>query len=134
MSDRFVVRLLQIDAAVGLLFGTVLLTAPGWLLDLYGFHADESGLAVARLYGAELIGFSVATALASAGRHRGARTAVAIGHLFSEGIGAVVAAIALASGLGNALGWTIVVLLGGFAAVFAYVLYSPRGALRAIRR
>jgi hypothetical protein len=134
MTDRFVVRLLRVDAAVGLLFGTVLLATPGWLLDLFGFRADQDALVVARLYGAEVIGFSVATVLASAGRHRGARTAVAVGHLFSEGIGAVVAAIALASGLGNALGWIIVVLLAGFAALFAYVLYAPRGVLRAGRR
>jgi hypothetical protein len=75
----------------------------------------------------------VATALAAATRHTGARTAVAVGHLFNEGLGAVVATVALISGLGNALGWLIVALFAGFAAAYGYVLYAPRRARARLR-
>jgi hypothetical protein len=126
LDERHVQFLLRANAAVGLGFGIGLLIVPRLLLGLYGFSLDGADLVPARLYGAELLGFNVATWLAAAQAYRGARPAIVIGHVFNEAIGALVTVVSLLAGLGNGLAWSVVGLQVAFAAGFIAVLSGPR--------
>jgi hypothetical protein len=106
--------LLAVNAIVGLVGGVGLLLAPGTVAGLLGLTLDPTATLYTRLYGAELVGFNVATWLArEAGG--GARRIVVLGHVFNESLTFVVIAISLASVSANLLG----VGLAGLALAFA---------------
>lgn len=120
---------LAVNAIVGLVLGAVLLVIPQMFLTLYDIQADAGGLAIARLFGAELIGFNIATWLARTGQDDSARRVVVLGHLFSESLGFIVALIAKLSGLGNTFFWIIVAVYLAFALGFAYFRFAkPKAA------
>ncbi|MBI3746616.1 MAG: hypothetical protein HY264_08910 [Chloroflexi bacterium] len=109
--------LLTANAVVGLIGGLGLLAAPGVVASTLGLALDDTGLVLARLYGAELLGFNVAGWM---GRDVGAgsRRALVIGHAVNETATAVVLALALASGLGNIVVAGLFVVAASFAIAF----------------
>ena len=115
---------LTMNAAVGLVFGTVLLAVPGLLLAFNGIHTDETGLAIARLFGAEFIGFNLITWLVRDGRDSASTRLVVFGHAVSESLGFVVALAAKLAGLGNNFFWGIVVIYLLFAIGYAYFQFA----------
>ena len=112
--------LLKINAVVGLVTGIGLVLAPTIVLNILGATTDPTGTNFARLYGAELIGFNVATWLASSGDARSQRMLV-LGHVANESLTAVIAVIAAGSGLGDVLLWGVALLAGAFALAFSVV-------------
>jgi hypothetical protein len=104
---------LTLSALSGIGIGIALLALPGPTLDLLDIAVDRAGIALARLYGAGLVGFGLVTWLVR--RARPVSFPVAAGHLANETLTALVLGTAAMEGLGNGL----VVALAGLAALFA---------------
>ena len=115
---------LTINAVVGFVFGTVLLLIPGFLLAFNGIHTGETGLAIARLFGAEFIGFNIITWLVRDARDTSSTRLVILGHIVSESLGFVVALAAKLAGLGNNFFWAIVITYLVFAVGYAYFQFA----------
>ena len=97
---------------------------PGSLLTLNGIQTDQAGLAVARLFGAEFIGFNVVTWLARNGQGSSGRRFVILGHAISESLGFLVALTAKLAGMGNNLFWGIVAIYLVFALGYVYFQFA----------
>jgi hypothetical protein len=91
-----------------------------WLI---GGHIDPTGTALARLYGAELLGFNVATALARPGS---LVRPIVLGHVVNESLTAIIFVDVAISGLGNALVWPLAVTAALFAIGFGILAIQPR--------
>ena len=120
---------LAINAVVGLVLGVVLLLIPRVFLALNGVQTDAVGLALARLFGAEFVGFNIVTWLARNSPDPSARRIVVLGHLISESMGFIVALLAKLSGLGNTLFWGIAAVYLIFALGFAYFQFAKPQAV-----
>jgi hypothetical protein len=90
---------LTVDALIGLGAGIALLLVPDVFLSLAGVSLAPTGIVVARLYGAELLGFNVATWLARSTSSR--RGPIVLGHIVNESLTAIVIALAFVSGIGG---------------------------------
>ena len=114
---------------VGLIFGVGLVFAPGFLLGTYGLPTNDVTLLVARLMGAEFLGFNTMTLLVlgqldnpPVGR------ALIFGRLIGEGSAALVAWIALVTGMGTVAGhgnvtlWSIPAIYTLFTLGYFYFL------------
>ena len=121
MSQTWLRWLIIANVVVGLTAGIGLLVQPTGLLSVLGLQTDPVGTAFARLYGAELIGFNIATWLLW--NVSPPSRPVVLGHIANEGLTAVVAAGAAASGLGNLLVWGLAVLAATFAIGYAVVAW-----------
>jgi hypothetical protein len=99
VSARARRRLLTVDAVVGIVAAVALLVVPELFGSLAGLSLASTGIVVARLYGAELAGFSVATWLARTTAPP--RSGIVLGHVVNESLTAIVIGIGLASGLGG---------------------------------
>jgi hypothetical protein len=104
---------LTLNALSGVAIGIALLALPGPFLDLLDIAVDRAGIALARLYGAGLVGFGLVTWLLR--QARPVSFPVVAGHLANETLTALVLVTAAMEGLGNGL----VVALAGLAALFA---------------
>lgn len=120
---------LAINAVVGLAFGVALLLAPAALLNFNGVQTDRVGLVLARLFGAEFVGFNIVTWLVRNYQDGSGRRVVVLGHTISESLGFVVAILAKLGGLGNAMFWGIVAVYLVFALGYAYFQFTrPQSA------
>lgn len=106
-------RLLTANAIAGLVSGVALLVVPGAFLSILGLELDTAGTAFARLYGAELLGFNVATWLSR--NLVPPPSAIIRGHIANEGLTALVIALIAAAGLGNPLVWGVAAVAAAFA-------------------
>ncbi|MBA3687247.1 MAG: hypothetical protein H0W81_00180 [Chloroflexi bacterium] len=121
-SVRF---LLVLNAVFGLGAGVGLAVLPELFLSTLGLQTDQVGTAFARLYGAELIGFNIATWLTR--NDWPPSTPIVRGHIANEGLTAVVAAAAGASGLGNLLVWGLAALAALFSLGYLTVALQRDG-------
>ena len=121
---------LSLNAVVGLAFGIILLFVPGYLLDLNGIHADAAAIMIARLFGAEFIGFNIVTWRERNDEGAPGQRLVVIGHAVSESLGFIITLISRLSGLGNDLFWGIVgaYLLFALGYVYFYTRMTERGS------
>jgi len=119
---------LAVNAATGLVLGLVLILVPRPFLAFNGIEADAVGLTIARLFGAEFIGFNIATWMARSSSDPSARRIVVLGHFVSESLGFILALLAKLAGLGNALFWGIVAVYLFFALGFAYFQFVKSDA------
>ena len=109
--------LLATNALVGGAAGVILIVAPMFMASIVGLALDDVGAMWARLYGAELAGFNVATWLAQ-DRGPDARRIVVLGHAVNESLTFGVLAISI-GGLGaNAFGWAFAAVALAFAVAF----------------
>ncbi len=115
---------LAVNAVVGLVFGITLLVIPSYLLTINGVQTDQAGLVLARLLGAEFIGFNIVTWLARNIGSSSERRFVVLGHTVSETFGFIVALMAKLSGLGNNMFWGIVAIYFIFALGYAYYQFA----------
>ena len=123
--------LLTTSSSIGFAFGLGLVVAPDFLLGQYGLSTNGAGVALARLLGAELIGFNIATFLARRDPEgEGARLAV-LGHAVSEPIGALATLAALLTGVGNPMLWSVFALYALFSAAYGYFQFRARGGASA---
>ena len=118
--------LLIIKAIVCLVFGVILLLAPGTLFGLLGATLNDGGTFTAREYGAALIGTLLLTWFAKDVKATDARGAILLDLLVYDGIGVVITFLVVLSGVLNALGWGIVVVYVFFTVGSAYLLLKER--------
>jgi hypothetical protein len=111
-----------IKAIVCLVFGFLLVLAPGALLSFLGVTVGAGGLFIARLYGASLFGNLMLTWSAKNVAESNVRRIIALDLFVYDAIGFVVALIAQLSGLMNPLGWFIVLVYLFFTLGFGYLL------------
>lgn len=109
-TKRSVFWLITIGSVIGLAFGIALLLFPAQLLGIYGLHPDATGLLLARIGGAEFVGYNVIGWLARKSDPvlvDSPSRLVVYAHAVSETIGAIVCTGAAVQGLGNALLWSV---------------------------
>lgn len=122
--------LLTINSIVGILFGAVLVAAPGILFQLYGLPGGLGADLFARLLGAELLGLNLATWIVRS-RPEGEGAAFAVlGHCVSESLGFAVALGAALAHVGNGMVWSVVALFALFAAANLYFFVAGGVRLR----
>ena len=116
-------------AAVGVvtLFGAGLLVVPAWLLGIYGLTMTTDGEIVARLLGAQLLGYAVLEWYCLRGG-RELRVATLRAAFVAELGGAVVSGLAALQGRGNTMLLSVVALFLVFAIWRGYYLITYRGA------
>ena len=99
-----------VGAALGVGFGAVGLIVPGSFATLFGIQLDATATALGRLVCASYVAFGALNWAARDLTDGAAWRVVAVGSATDWAISGAVVAIALASGLGNAIGWFIVAL------------------------
>ena len=118
--------LLTVNSLVGIVFGAVLLAAPGLLMQLYGLPGGLSADLFARLFGAELLGLNLATWFVR-GRPEGEGAQFAVlGHCVSETFGFAVSIGAALAHVGTRWSGRWSPLFAFFAAANWYY-YMMRG-------
>jgi hypothetical protein len=117
------------NVIVGLAFGVGLVFAPDFLLGSYGLQTSAVTVLVARLMGAEFLGFNTMTLLVLGQlENPPVGRALIFGRLLSEGSAAIVAWIALVTGMGKVAGqgntmlWTIPAIYTVFTLGYFYFL------------
>jgi hypothetical protein len=101
-------NLALVGVALGAGFGVVGLIVPESLAALLGMSLDATATVLVRLVCASYVGFGVLNWAARDLTDAAAWRVVAVGNATDWAISGVVAAIALASGLGNSVGWVVV--------------------------
>ena len=101
-------NLALVGAALGAGFGAVGLIVPESLAALVGIPLDATATVLVRLVYASYVGFGVLDWAARNLTDVAAWRVVAVGNATDWAISGAVAAIALASGLGNSVGWVVV--------------------------
>lgn len=101
-------NLALVGVALGAGFGAVGLIVPESLAALVGIPLDATATVLVRLVYASYVGFGVLNWAARNLTDVAAWRAVSIGNATGWGMSGAVAAIALASGLGNSVGWVVV--------------------------
>ena len=125
--------MMTIKAVVCFVFGIPMLMVPGLLMSLFGVTLDASGVLMARLYGASLLGNLMLTWFGKNAAASDARRAIAIHLLVYDAIGFIVAALATLSGMMNALGWFVVLIYLVIALGFGYfLLKKPRASNQSV--
>ena len=103
-------NLALVGAALGAGFGVVGLIAPESLMSLFGIPLDVTATSLVHLVCASYVGLGALNWAARDLTDGAAWRAVAVGNATSWGISGAVAAIGLASGLGNSVAWVVVAL------------------------
>lgn len=114
--------LLSINAIVGGISGAGLVLVPAAFLGILGISPDASGEILARLYGAELLGFNVSTWIAR--QTTPAPPSIVWGHVVNESLTAVVLAMAAVGAMGNLLVSGFALASAAFAAAYVLLLRS----------
>ena len=106
-------------------FGVAMASVPAWMGKTFGLDLNESGILLARLFGAAfifaaIVNYYVRSSSSSDPAVRGLVVASVIANL----TGFVFALMATLGGTMNALGWLPTALYGIFALVFIYFLVT----------
>jgi hypothetical protein len=117
-----------IKAVVCLVFGVLLLLAPGTTFGLLGATLTPSGMFPAREYSAALLGILMLTWFARNAVESDARRAIILALFVYDLIGVLVSLQAVLSGVLNPLGWFIVVIYLFFTIMFGRLLFTPKAA------
>ena len=120
--------LFTLNAIVAVLFGLGFALVPATLVSLYGATLDAAGIYVARLFGAEVLGYATLTWFARNAEESGARRAIVLSCFVSWAVGFVCALIGQLSGVVNALGWSTVGLYLLFTLGYAYFQFMKPSA------
>jgi hypothetical protein len=124
--------LLITNAAVGFFAGLALLVVPSAFMAVLNIQLDAAGTTMARLYGAELVGFNIATWMS---RRLPIPRPIVLGHVANESLTAIAFVVAAIGGLGNALLWPLALTAALFALGYSLVAITrrPSGAAVASR-
>ena len=120
---------INITAWVGFITGFVLLVFPTTLLGMNGIQADAAGITLARLLGAEFIGFNLVTWMSKNPGNESTRRMVVFSHSVSETLGFIVLLYARLNGLGNNMLWSFVAVYFIFALGYLYFQYIAKDQL-----
>jgi len=103
-------NLALVGAALGVGFGAVGLIVPEPLMSLFGIPVDVAATSLVRLLCASYVGIGALNWASRDLTDAEAWRVVAVGNATGWAISGAVAAIALASGLGNSVSWVVVAL------------------------
>jgi hypothetical protein len=114
-----------VDAFIAAIFGIALLAAPALLVGLYGIVLDTSAtVALARLFGAFVLGQAVMLWAARDQTQSAAGLAITRGHAVVDVTAVIVLTEATASHALNPMGWSMVALFVVLGAVRVYYSFS----------
>jgi hypothetical protein len=100
---------LIVKAVISLAFGIVFAAVPAEAMSLYAVTLDPSGVLMARLLGACLMGIGLICLLDRKADPQALR-GITLALCFADAVGFVVTLVSQLSGLANALGWVNVVI------------------------
>lgn len=122
--------MMSIKSVVCWIFGLAFIVVPGPLMNFYGVALSDGGLLMVRLLGAAFVLLALWLGLARETHDQEAMNAVAISVTVGDVLGAVILAVGILTGTGNALLWTAVILYLLLAIGFGYVWFAkPEGKL-----
>ena len=125
MDDRLAARALAFGAFAGLVLGGALILVPGAVIEVFGFETSASAELLARLLGAESVGFALIGAWL--GSDRRIRNQIVRAHFAAESIAGLASFLAIRAGGGGGIAWAIPAIYIGFALVWGYLLIAlPR--------
>ena len=116
--------LMIVNAVTGILFGAGFVVAPGLLSSLFGIAATPVSDFALRMYGAAVLGYGLLGWLVRWNTDRDLQKPVLTAVLVTDFGGFLAVLFAQLSGLMNALGWSVVVLLLLLSAAYAYGRFS----------
>lgn len=116
-------------ALVCLFFGIPLLFIPAQLMRLYGLELDFSGMVMARLYGAAMLGNLLLTWWAREDNGSISQTAIILQMFLYNGIGFVITLMATLTEVMNAFGWTAVGIYLFFMVGFGYFEFAKHSVV-----
>ena len=117
---------MTIAAAVSVVTGVAGLLAPAQLASVFGVKLDDVGLSQARLLGAAYLGYGITTWLGRETRDSAALRAVTLGNFVAWSLGLIVGVVGIATGLGTAQTWLLVLLQVVFTAGWGYFAFADR--------
>lgn len=121
--------IMVIKAVVCVIFGVILISAPGALLSFLGAELSAGGRFTAREYAAALFGNLMLTWFARNAGASDVRRAIILALFVYDAIGFVVSLASVLSGVLNPLGWLVVAVYLFFTVTFGYLLMAkPRAA------
>lgn len=122
--------LMMVAAADGVLFGLGSLVLPDLVLSVLGGETDELGRATIQQLGGIILGYGIVAWFLRELESGPTRRGVTVGVMVSFTLTAVIAALVVASGLLNALGWIIVAIHAVVAIGLAWELFRASSAAR----
>ena len=121
--------LMVIKAIICLGFGIPMILVPAKLMSLYGVTLDPGGMFMARLYGATLFGNLMLTWFSKNDSGSEALRAAVLALFVYDGLGFIVALVAVLSGVMSAFGWSVVGIYLFFTLGFGYFRFvKPRAS------
>jgi hypothetical protein len=122
--------ILKTSAIVALIFGALLLLAPGQLSVLYGVPAMNAiGTYNTQLYGAFLLGLAISNWGVSRSASEELVRPVVVGNLVASALALVVALMRMTQPDAVSTGWLNVAIFAVFTAGFGYVLFTRLGGV-----
>lgn len=113
--------LFTVNAFVAALVGFGFLLLPAQVTTLYGL-ADPGAVAMARFFGASLLGYALMYWLVRTSAPSIARRGVMVASAFVEYLGTLVVVLLVLSGDLNAFGWPTALLFLAFSIAYTYFL------------
>lgn len=114
-----------ITGVVAVLFGLAFILIPELSLKQYGVPTEPHNLMQSRYFGSALLAFGLVPLLGRSLREDAALRAILQASAVGNGIGAIISAMAVTSGLQNQMAWGSVLIYGVFFAGSLYYLSSP---------
>jgi hypothetical protein len=114
---------LLIAAGVSVGSGLATLLVPAQLAAVFGVTLNELGTSQTRMLGAAYLGYAAIVWFARDVRDVTAQRAIALGNSVSWALSLVVTVAGIATGLGGALSWLLVVLEVVFTAAWGYFAF-----------
>ena len=117
------------NAVISLVLGCTLLVASPLLVTFLGFKPEltQGGMAIARLFGAAILGYGLLTLLVRNASDSEARRAIVLSLFVTHALGFIVALPAQLSGMLNPLGWLIVAIYLLLALGYGYFQFVRPG-------
>lgn len=109
-------------AVICALFGLVFVLAPTAGMNIYAIKLDDAGIFMTRLLGSSFIVLAIFLWMMRGVESPHNRKAICWAVFVGDLVGAVVALMGQLSGIGNALGWSTVVIYLALALGFGYFL------------
>src|SRR3972149_5074710 len=121
---------LIVASVLAFAFGLGFVLIPQQLTSLYNITLDPSGVFVAQLFGAALLGFGVLNWLTRSVQDAQALRVIVLANLVGDGVGFIIALLSQLAGVGgvNSLGWSTVAVYLLLALGFAYFRFVKPNA------
>ena len=115
---------LALSGGIAVFIGLVMLISPSLVMEMNGMSLDDSGIMVARTFGALLFCLGLINVMARHAEDSSALQAILYGNLAVQVLSIVLDLMAITSGVVNTNTWGSVVLHLMLGAGFAYFLFA----------